>query len=241
MIRILAADPYLRPEDSRGRERHPDPVIGAIGSRLRFVLQQPGPGSSGSSRAWTADPDELPEVDFVAYTSDERLSGRIRLDSSRLSDMLNANDEYVLIDALAERLPQGGSMVVAEILLRRNELPLVHATGPRGDRAQRVPTETHRIVLRSGRYLVAGRIHSGRGEDPLASLRARSPMVPLTHSLIEFRRGSEIVREPGGTIVVNRELVDWVREGAPRPDGAEVPWVPSRSGGDEPIEDEAAG
>jgi hypothetical protein len=216
-------------------------VIGAIGSRLRFVLQQPT-GSGSAGRRSGGDGDELPEVDFVAYTTDERLSGRVRLDSSRLSDMLNAHDEYVLIDALAERLPKGGSLVVSEILVRRHELPLVHAAGPRGDRAQRVQTETHRIVLRSGRYLVAGRLHSGPGEDPLASLRARSPMVPLTDASIEFRRGPGIVREPCGTIVVNRELVDWIREGVPRRDGADVPWVPGRGHHrDDGVEDEAAG
>lgn len=201
-------------------------MIGSIGSRLRLVLRQP------AGTAWDAsgegEPDDLREVDFVAYTSDERLSGRVGLDSSRLSDMLNVHDEYVLVDALAERLPSGGSMVVAEILVRRVELPLVYAAGPRGDRAQRVPTQTHRIVLRAGRYLVAGRLHSGHGEDPLASLRARSPMIPLTDATIEFRRGTDIVREPSGTIVVNRELVDWVREGEPKVDGSDVPWVPGR-------------
>lgn len=200
-------------------------MIGAIGSRLRLVLRQP------AGAPWDSNPDGgdgLPEVDFVAYTSDERLSGRVGLDASRLSDMLNAHDEFVLVDALAERLPQGGSMVVSEILVERSELPLVYAAGPRGDRAQRVPTQAHRIVLRAGRYLVSGRIHSGPGEDPLASLRARSPMIPLTDAAIEFRRGSDIVREPSGTIVVNRELVDWVREGNPRADGADVPWVPNR-------------
>ena len=31
-----------------------------------------------------------------------------------------------------------------------------------------------------------------------------------------------------GTIVVNREHVDWVREGVPLRDGAEIPWVPAR-------------
>lgn len=195
-------------------------------------MRQPGAGSrDGSSPAPNdGDPETgaLPEVDFVAYTSDERLSGRVRLDSSRLSDMLNANDEYILVDALAERLPHGGSLVVSEILLRRNELPLVHAAGPRGDRTLRIQTEVHKIVLRSGRYLVSGRLHSGPGEDPLASLRARRPMVPLTSATIEFRRGLEIVAEPIGTIVVNRELVDWVREGVPLAGGAEVPWVPAR-------------
>ncbi len=195
-------------------------------------MRQPGPGGSDAPGGTTAEggreTDGLPEIDFVAYTSDERLSGRVRLDASRLSDMLNRHDEYVLVDALAERLPHGGSLVVAEILLRRSELPLVHAAGPRGDRTLRIPTEPHRIVLRAGRYLVSGRLHSGVGEDPLASLRARRPMVPLTYATIEFRRGGEIVREPTGTIVVNREHVDWVREGVPLPDGAEIPWVPTR-------------
>jgi hypothetical protein len=198
-------------------------VIGSLGSRLRLVMRQPGSTPEGDPAT-----DGVSEIAFVAYTSDERLSGRVRLEASRLSDMLNAHDEYLLVDALAERLPRGGSLVVSEILVRRGELPLVHAFGPRGDRTQRVPTQRHRIVLRAGRYLVSGRLHSGRGEDPLASLRARRPMVPLTDATIEFRRGGDVVQEPTGTIVVNREHVDWVREGWPQPGGAEVPWVPAR-------------
>ncbi len=156
---------------------------------------------------------DLPEIDFVAYSTSERLSGRVRLDSARLTDMLNAHREYVLVDALAERLPDGGSMVVPEILVGRHELALVRAGGPRGDRALRVPTTKHQIVLRSGRYLVAGRLHSNAGEDPLAALRARDSMVPLTDASIMFRVGPDIVEEPGGTIVVNRDLVEWVRKG----------------------------
>jgi hypothetical protein len=210
-------------------------VIGALGSRLRLVMRQPVPGGADAPAEPGGEADALPEIDFVAYTSDERLSGRVRLDASRLSDMLNRHDEYVLVDALAERLPHGGSLLVSEILVRRSELPLVHASGPRGDRTLRIPTEPHRIVLRAGRYLVSGRLHSGVGEDPLASLRARRPMVPLTYATIEFRRGGEIVREPSGTIVVNREHVDWVREGVPLADGAEIPWVPTRRPEPEPI------
>ena len=201
-------------------------------------MRQPVPGGADEEPSGVPEPspeappaEALPEIDFVAFTSDERLSGRVRLDASRLSDMLNSHDEYLLVDALAERLPRGGSLVVSEILVRRGELPLVHAFGPRGDRTRRIPTDRHRIVLRAGRYLVSGRLHSGRGEDPLASLRARRPMVPLTDATIEFRRGSEVVQEPTGTIVVNREHVDWVREGWPQPDGAEVPWVPARRPG----------
>jgi hypothetical protein len=198
---------------------HPAGVIGSIGTRLRLVLRQPGP----TSRAGAATDAELPEIDFVAYSTSERLSGRVRLDSARLTDMLNSHDEYVLVDALAERLPEGGSMVVSEILIGRHELALVRAGGPRGDRSLRVPTKTHGLVLRSGRYLVAGRLHSSAGEDPLAALRARDPMVPLTDASVLFRVGPDVVEEPASTIVVNRDLVDWVRQGELDARGLDVP------------------
>jgi hypothetical protein len=204
--------PYLRRLAEGGASGHPSHVIGSIGSRLRLVLRQPGPDGR---RVLGAEANgELREVDFVAYSTSERLSGRVRLDNSRLTDMLNAHQEFVLVDALAERLPDGGSMVVPEILIARHELALVRVGGPRGDRALRIPTKTHRLVLRTGRYLVAGRLHSSLGQDPLAALRARDSMVPLTDASIMFRVGPDIVEEPGGTIVVNRDLVEWVREGA---------------------------
>jgi len=62
-------------------------------------------------------------------------------------------------------------------------------------------------VLRSGRYLIAGRLHSSYGEDPLAALRRREPMIPLTDASIMFRVGVDIVEEPAGTIVVNRDHI----------------------------------
>ena len=159
------------------------------------------------------DAADLPEIEFVAYSTSERLSGRVRLDAARLTDMLNQHREFVLVDALAERLPDGGAMVVPEILVGRHELAVVRAGGPRGDRALRVPTEKHRLVMRTGRYLVAGRMHSSHGEDPLRALRRRDAMIPLTDAAVLYRVGSDIIEEPAGTIVVNRDLVEWVREG----------------------------
>ncbi len=184
-------------------------MIGSIGTRLRLVLRQPGAGRTPAA----VDGAGLPEIEFVAYSTSERLSGRIRLDSARLTDMLNTHHEFVLVDALAERLPDGGSMIVPEILLWRHELALVRVGGPRGNRSLRVRTKTDRIIMRSGRYTVSGRMHSSEGQDPLAALRARDPMVPLTDAAIHYRVGVDIVEEPAGTLVVNRDLVDWVREG----------------------------
>lgn len=192
-----------------GACEHPLLVIGSIGIRLRLVLRQPGAGRAVAA----TEAAGFPEIEFVAYSTSERLSGRVRLDRARLTDMLNTHHEFVLVDALAERLPDGGSMVVPEILVARHELALVRVGGPRGNRSLRVPTKTHRLVMRSGRYTVSGRLHSGAGEDPLAALRKRDPMVPLTDAALHYRVGADIVEEPAGTLVVNRDLVDWVREG----------------------------
>src|SRR5262245_36960087 len=87
--------PYLRRAANGGASAHPSAVIGSIGSRLRLVLRQPGPAGR---RVLGADAKaELPEVDFVAYSTSERLSGRVRLDNARLTDMLNAHHEFVLV------------------------------------------------------------------------------------------------------------------------------------------------
>src|SRR4029077_5912408 len=115
------------------------------------------------------------EVEFVAYAEDGRLSGRIRLDTSRLSDMLNDHDEFLLEDVLAERLPEGGTMVVPEFLVQRDELVIVHAMGPRGDRSRRHRTAARAVPLRAGPYLVSGDIHAAPGIDPLIYFRRRRP------------------------------------------------------------------
>ncbi|MEO7665145.1 MAG: hypothetical protein ABIV26_08445, partial [Candidatus Limnocylindrales bacterium] len=74
-------------------------MIGSIGSRLRIVLRQPG-DAEASEPAPADEADGLPELDFVAYAEDGRLSGKIRLESARLSDMLNEHDEFLLENVL---------------------------------------------------------------------------------------------------------------------------------------------
>ena len=43
-------------------------------------------------------------IDFIAFTSDRRLSGRIMLADDRLSDMLNAVPRLVVRDAQVDEL-----------------------------------------------------------------------------------------------------------------------------------------
>jgi hypothetical protein len=182
-----------------------------MASRLRLVLRQPDGGLVVSA----PDGDGLQEVDLVAFASHGRLSGRIRLDRARLSDMLNDYEELQLEGVLAMRLPEGHSRVIRELVIQRSELFVVHAGGPRGDRAQRTPTVPRGITIKCGPYFVTGDVHSPPGIDPLRFFQRRRTMVPLTDAVVEFPGARGQVQETADVVVVNRDLVDWVRRTAP--------------------------
>ena len=65
----------------------------------------------------TRDAQVADEVEFVAYGEDCILSGRTVLDADRLSDMLNANDEYALVGVTVERLHDGTPLQVDEVVV----------------------------------------------------------------------------------------------------------------------------
>ncbi|MCI0583603.1 MAG: hypothetical protein L0227_12075 [Chloroflexi bacterium] len=179
----------------------------SISSRLRLVLRQ----SEGGFVVAGPGEDGLQEVELVAYAAHGRLSGRIRLDRARLSDMLNDHDEFQLDGVMAMRLPEGHSRVIREMVVQRSELFLVHAGGPRGDRAQRTTTVPRAITVKCGPYSVTGDVHSPPGIDPLRFFERRRSMVPLTDAVVEYRTARGPVKETVEVVVVNRDLVDWVR------------------------------
>ena len=150
------------------------------------------------------------EVEFVAYAEDCLLSGWVRLDEDRLTDLLNAHDEYELRNAHIEDLADGTPYQVAEVVVRRDELVMVHATGPRGHEGRRQHTRQHPLALQLGPFHVRGYIHALPGSDPVANFRRRQPMVPLTNAWVEYGSGDKRQRRRVGTLVVNRDLVDWI-------------------------------
>ncbi|TAK01141.1 MAG: hypothetical protein EPO36_06380 [Chloroflexota bacterium] len=134
--------------------------------------------------------------------------------------MLNEHDEFQLEGVLAMHLPEGRTRVIKEMVIQRGELFLVHAGGPRGDRAQRTRTVARGVIVKCGPYLVMGDVHSAPGIDPLRFFGRRQPMVPLTDAVVEFTGPRGPVQEAAEVVVVNRDLADWVRrsEGIATPD-----------------------
>lgn len=163
----------------------------------------------------------LAEVKFVAYGEDCILSGRTVLDADRLSDMLNANDEYALVGVTVERLVDGQPIQVDEVVVGRDELFLVHASGPRGDESRRTRTSPQHVALKMGPYQVRGFLHALPGTDPIAAMRRRKTMIPLTNVRIEFELGGVPREDRVETVILNREQIDWVE--VVEPDRAEFP------------------
>jgi hypothetical protein len=147
---------------------------------------------------------DMPLVRFEAYATHGRISGWVKLREDRLTDLLNAHAELLLLNAELEDLSDGRRSTADEILVRREQLIAVHASGPRGSESLRQLTTTHPLAVASGPYLIGGRLHTTPGTDPIHSLRERPVMVPLTEAWIECRIGHVWERQTVGTLVVNR-------------------------------------
>ena len=199
-------------------------MIERLPQRLRVAFSR-----SDATPTAAAD-DGADEVDFVAYGEDCILSGRTILDGDRLSDMLNDNDEYALIGVTVERFDEGEPMAVDEIVVGREEIYLVHASGPRGDADRRHRTSQQHIALKMGPYKVRGFYHALPGSDPLLAIRRRRIMVPLTNARIFYSIGGEPHEVLVDTVILNRDHIEWLE--AVEPDRAEFPAGPQRTAPD---------
>jgi hypothetical protein len=202
-------------------------MIEQLGQRLRTALARDDGGGSGSPEPATASGSAGVAVEFVAYGEDCLLSGLVRLTSDRLTDMLNDHDEYVLADVLLERLADGSGLEVKEVVVLRDDLLMVHATGPRGNIERRHRTRTYPVALQVGPYRIHGRLHASYGLDPLLQLRRRTTMVPLTDASIAFHSGAIRQHRSIGDVVINRLRIDWIVP-APEDGLAELPDHPDQ-------------
>jgi hypothetical protein len=188
------------------RVDYPD-VIQCMGRRLRPAIDR---DAKRPSTIEEPVPSSVvgPFVDFVAYADDCTLSGQIRLGGGRLTDLLNGRDEWHLIDVMAESF-DGEELVESKaVAIPRDEIVVVHATGPRGNHERRYRTNLHPVIVQAGRLRICGYLHARPGLDPLVAIARGTPMVPLTDASIEYEHHGLRERRRVGTIVVNRDRID---------------------------------
>jgi hypothetical protein len=190
-------------------------VIEVIGRTLRLVFgPRQSPSDPDSEGVGPPLPERGPEIEFSAYTEENRLFGRLRLDGERLTDMLNVLDELVLVDVMVESLAGEGAVELGSMAIARDELIAIEASGPRGNPGRRLRVRPFPVGAKLGPYLVRGYVHVTPGADPLLAIRRRRPIIPLTEATIEYRHGATRVQRRSSTILFNRELADWIATSA---------------------------
>jgi hypothetical protein len=150
----------------------------------------------------------VPLVEVTLYADDSVAFGHLALTADRLTELMNDRVEFELVDASPQSLDDGREVVAGTVDVSRDEICAVVVTGPRGDPAQKIPTQVFPVELRLGPYDVTGNIHVHPGTDPITVFRRRRVMVPLTEATIEFDSPDGRQRSRFATILVNRDLTD---------------------------------
>jgi hypothetical protein len=152
----------------------------------------------------------VPIVELTVYADDAVAFGRVALTADRVTDLMNDCTEFEFVDTFLQSLDDSHGLLVRTVVVAREEIFAVAVAGPRGDPTRRIRTRPIAVELRLGRYDVSGNIHVIPGTDPIIGFRRRRVMVPLTEATIEFDSpdGRKLARF--GTILVNRDLTDWI-------------------------------
>src|SRR6478672_3062321 len=142
-------------------------------------------------------------IDFLAFTSDRRISGRIMLADDRLSDMLNAVARLVIRDAQVEELNDERGPRPADVTIAVGEMLVVVGSGPRGNEHLRKRWLKRRASLGIGRFAVEGDL-GYPSDTPL--IESADPAVVLA---ARDRLGTAVT-ESFPTVLVNRARATWI-------------------------------
>ena len=150
-------------------------------------------------------------IPFVGYAQSRRFIGYVECEGDRLTDVLNRAESVVIRQTYVESFDDDTVVNLGDGEIDRSILYAVETGGARGESTRRIHTVHQRLQVQLGPYSVLGLLHSQAGQLPLPHLESRGPMVSLSDATIGFAcRGSLQLRDVG-TLIVNRDLLDWVR------------------------------
>lgn len=162
-------------------------------------------------------------IPFIGYALGRRFIGYVECEGERLTDLLNRSDSIVIRESFVESFEEDTVVNLGDGEIDRSILYAVEA-GSRGDGTRRIHTIRHRLQAQLGPYSALGLLDSMPGQLPLPHLHARGPMIPLTDATIGYLSRGAITLRDVGTLIVNRDLLDWVR--ANDDDAMAFPGVP---------------
>ncbi len=151
------------------------------------------------------------QIDFVGYSEDCTVEGRVELECPRLADMLNDQPSILVHDAVLVSTTDGHRTSFDELEVNRDELGIVVVSGPRGDPARRLATRPNEVTMKVGPYVAAGYMHAPATANPVSGLNRRPVMLAMTDVVVEYEYCDEPVAQAYTTILLNRELATYLR------------------------------
>lgn len=150
-------------------------------------------------------------IPFIGYALGRRFIGYVECEGERLSDMLNRAESFVVREAFVENFDDDTVVNLGDGEVDRSILYAVEANGTRGEATRRIHTVRHRLQVQLGPYTALGLLHSLPGQLPLPYLHSRGPMIPLSDATLGFASRGALQLRDVGTLIVNRDMLDWVR------------------------------
>jgi hypothetical protein len=150
-------------------------------------------------------------IPFIGYALGRRYIGYVECAGERLTDLLNRTESIVIHEAYVASYDDDTVVNLGDGEIDRSILYAVETSGPRGEEMLRVHTVRHRLQVQLGPYSALGLLHSAPGQMPLPYLTSRGPMIPLSDATLGFSTHGTLTLRDVGTLIVNRDLLDWVR------------------------------
>jgi hypothetical protein len=151
------------------------------------------------------------EIDFVGFSGDCRVEGKVDLEDARLVDLLNRNPVIVVHDVKLVSTLDGHTQEFEQLEIGRDELNLVVASGPRGDPERRLATKPSRVTMKLGPYSAEGFMHGPPAANPVRDISRRPAMVAITEAVIEYQFCGEPVSESFRVLLINRDMAASLR------------------------------
>lgn len=150
-------------------------------------------------------------IPFIGYAVGRRLIGYVECENERLTDLLNRSESLIIRDAFVENFADETIVNLGDGEVDRSILYAVEATGGRGEGARRIHTVRHRMQVQLGPYSALGLLHASPGQAPGTHLTSHGPMISLSDATLGYENCGLLAMRDVGTLIVNRDLVDWVR------------------------------
>jgi hypothetical protein len=146
------------------------------------------------------------EIDFVGFSGDCRVEGKVDLDDARLADLLNRRPTILVHDVRVVSTLDGHTQEFEQLEIGRDELDAVVASGPRGDPKRRLATKPSGVTMRLGPYCAEGFMHGPPTANPVRDISHRPAMVAITDAILEYQFCEQPVSEWFRALLINRDM-----------------------------------